>query len=344
MDKKAEKNTIKFSIGPRKQETEQQPLVQDWKKGMAETAAAAEKSEKQEEQEEKEEFQWILPEANSSVKGEEHAKVLYVPSEHKQKKGWKFAGNSNGKKAANIMLVIASAMVIGILFGYGMIKVVTQKEPAGPVTNVLQDETAPTKQDQPDGQAVPPAENPSNAAAVTIPEFTTGIIQGGVFNTEESANKIQQTFKEQQIPAVRIQHEGQYLLVVGLAENLETAKLTGSAYKEQGADVFAKTLTIPAKQAAMNEEDAATIPKLLDSFAFLSEASAKITNSQTADQAQLTAEEEKVKALVPKHAEVKMLQTYLLQGYEKAREGNPQGGKDAQAQLLSFLQAYTNLK
>ncbi|WP_157796246.1 hypothetical protein [Bacillus xiapuensis] len=310
MDKPNKPQTILLKVGGKKKakREEQKLIVQDWRRGGEESAAAAEP------QKEEEDFQWVL----ASEEEKDEALTLKAP-----------LAKQHGRKrvVSRLLLTIIGAVLIGLLLGYGMIKIITNKEEVPPKAALK--EPAGQKPDVP----APPAASKQQASS--LPVIESAIVQGGVFSTKEGAEAEKEKARNRGIPADIVSRQGQFVLLLGVAEQMETAKFVGAAYKAEGANVFAKTETFAAADTIPNEAD-----PLIDVFSLIAEESAKQLAGHSVDQSRLKEAKQQLEKAATGKKESAHLKKLLSDALIQAKSDQPQAAKAAQEKLLAFLAVY----
>ena len=216
--------------------------ISDWQAVKEEAAAAAE------DVIEPDEFEWVLPEVDRQ-EVPEFQKVNYTPTKGRKQFGRKLRGNYSPGISA-LIISIALAVVVGLAFGIPMLKIVktddaihaTGSEGAvgGSEEGVKEDIGSVT---------VHKAELPAMSAAV---------IQAGVFSTKESADAMISELSAQGLATSLIVMDDLHYLFIGVSDNLDEAKVWESELKAAGVDVWAKELSIGAKELEFGSEAEAT--------------------------------------------------------------------------------------
>lgn len=313
MDKPKKRPSISVTIGDKQKKQERKELeIKEWEKGSVESAAAAEP------EKDEDEFEWIFPE---EVEQKEEAITQYVPKQ----------STSSRRGIAKWIIIIASAVLIGLLLGYTMLKVVIQERGEQPQA-VLKEENA---SDGSSSADVPAAEKP---AAQSLSPIEASVVQGGIFSTEEAAAAMKSEITAKDIPAEVILQDGQYIVWLAVAATLDTAKMIGEAYEEGGAAVYAKQASIsPSSELQSSAAELASL------FPKVAEASGRRAAGRDVDSAELSAlEKELGEVKVPEGdqaaAELKQLLTASL---DELKGNQPQDAKAAQEKLLAFLSIYS---
>ncbi|OZI11298.1 hypothetical protein CEW92_12370 [Bacillaceae bacterium SAS-127] len=304
---KPKKQQLSLTISSKKEGSQQKKefLVQDWQKGGRESAAAAENKKE-------EEFQWVFPE---EVEKKEET-ISLKASLHPQQARRRVIGK--------LLFIIISAVLIGLLFGYAMVNIVTQKEES-PSKAML---TEPKQQQKSTNSTAP-------TTASLLPPIETSIVQGGVFSKKATAEKVMKRMKEEGVVAGIVQKDEQFLVVLGVSSQLATAKQLGEAYRAEAADVYAKTTTISSSIKTTGKESFAK------AFSVIAEESAKTLIGLPVDQAKLIEVEKELQAEKgTQKKEVASLQRLLVDAVNQAKSDQSQTAKAAQEKLLAFLAEY----
>ncbi|KAB7708614.1 hypothetical protein F9802_00185 [Bacillus aerolatus] len=312
MDKPKKSQDIFLTIGDNKKKQERKELiVPDWKKGSTESAAAAEPKK------EEEEFQWIFPE---ETERKEDVLEQYVSLKRPAAK-W---------TAGKLFIIVVSAVLIGLLLGYAMVKVVTQKEEVPPQA-ILKEAKVEKEAPAPAAPATP------KAAGTPLLPVEMAVVQGGVFSTKEAAAVMEKQLASKGLPAEVVTQNDQHIILLAASSTVETAKLIGSTYETAGAAVYAKQTSIaPAENL---QETAGELAAL---FPVIAEESGKKSAGVPADLNKLQEAEQKLQAVnIPSKDETSAkLKQLLTEALTEAKSDQPQAAKAAQEKLLAFLAVY----
>ncbi|WP_338750435.1 hypothetical protein [Bacillus sp. FJAT-52991] len=304
---KPKKQQLFLTISSKREGDQQKKelLVQDWQKGGRESAAATESKKE-------EEFQWVFPD-EAEKKEEAVSLKASLNQQHARK-----------RVIGKLLFIIISAILIGLLFGYTMVKIVTQKEEAPP--------QAMLKEPKKKQESVAPA---APATSSLLPPIEASIVQGGVFSTKAAAEKAMKRVKEEGLKAGIVRKDEQFILVLGVSAQLTTAKELGETYRANVADVYAKTINIPSSTKATGEETFA------NAFSIVAEESAKTLIGLPIDTPKLIQVEKELQAREGRKKEkIASLQRLLLDAVNQAKSDQPQAAQAAQEKLLAFLVAY----
>ncbi|WP_270583095.1 SPOR domain-containing protein [Bacillus smithii] len=326
--------TIKIVLDGKESE-KKNSITHRWNTSQKETAAAIEKNSG----EENESFAWVLPEEEVQKMGEDQVfhKIEYVStSKGKKKSGKRSVG---GKQAASLALSIVSAMIVGIMLGFVIVKVVTNADAGTPVKQVRSSQ-----------QGTVTAKS-NKEETLVLPELSASIVQGGIFSKEEAAQEVLKKVKDKGVPAETFMQDGQYVLLLGTAGSIEDAKKLGSLWKEKKVDVYAKTFTIPERKIQAAKSDTGLVEQYVSLFQLLSAESANIVLNKGADLANrdiIQSDLQKVEKQTPKTTALKTMQKSLLEAGKDithlSKQADRQKGIDAQEQLLKFIGAYSSAK
>ncbi|MEK4028648.1 hypothetical protein MKZ02_08850 [Pseudobacillus sp. FSL P4-0506] len=286
----------------------------EWKNGKKESAAAIEPKK------EEEEFQWLFPE-----EGEQKADVI---------EQYATMQKTTAKRATGkLFIIVMSAVIVGVLLGYALVKVVTQKEEGRPQA-ILKEEKPVKEREVTTPKAAPSAKSEKNS----LFSIETAVVQGGVFSTEDGANSMKQKMSDLGLPAEAVLQNGQYLILLAASSTIETAKLIEGIYGTAGADTYTKQLAIsPSKKLEESSGEMAAL------FSSIAEESGKKAAGLEADKNKLKEAESKLDAVKVEpsdetSAELKKLLTGAL---TEAKSNQPQAAKAAQEKLLAFLAVYS---
>lgn len=288
---------------------------QEWDNGKKESAAAIEPKK------EEEEFQWLFPEKTEQ---KEEAIQQYASMQQPAAK------QATGK----LLIIVISAVCVGVLLGYALVKVVTQKEePARHA--ILQEEKQEKVKEKENTAAVPAA---PKGKGTSLSSIEPAVVQGGVFSTKEAAEAVKRQINELGLPAEAVQQNGQYIVLLATASTVETAKLIGELYKASGADTYAKQVTVSPSQPL--GEAAGEIAAL---FPAVAEESGKQAAGRKGDQAELQKAEKALTAMDVQSNDrtAVQLKKLLTEALTEAKSDQPQAAKAAQEKLLAFLSVYS---
>ncbi|MED0666334.1 hypothetical protein P4T04_08430 [Bacillus badius] len=288
---------------------------QEWDNGKKESAAAIEPKK------EEEEFQWLFPEKTEQ---KEEAIQQYASVQQPAAK------QATGK----LLIIVISAVCVGMLLGYALVKVVTQKEE--PARHAILQEEKQEKVKEKENMAAAPAAPKGKGASLSSIE--PAVVQGGVFSTKEAAEAVKRQINELGLPAEAVQQNGQYIVLLAAASTVETAKLIGELYKASGADTYAKQVTVSPSQPL--GEAASEIAAL---FPAVAEESGKQAAGRKGDQAELQKAEKALTAMDVQSNDrtAVQLKKLLTEALTEAKSDQPQAAKAAQEKLLAFLSAYS---
>ncbi|MFK2824531.1 hypothetical protein QYG89_02310 [Bacillus sp. B190/17] len=316
MDKPKKSQGVFITIGGKKKQERKELIVQSLKKGPIESAAAAEEPKKAEE----EEFQWIFP--NETERRDDVLKQ-YAPVEKAATK------RATGK----LFIIVISAVLIGVLFGYALVKIITQKEEAPPQA-VLKEETVEQKAAAPSAPSAPTS--PKTTSAMLLPLEIT-VVQGGVFSTKDAAASVKQQIKSVGLPAEIVAQNGQYTVLLAVSSTMETAKIVGGVYEQAGVSTYAKQTSVSPAEGLQGEAG-----KLAALLPVVAEESGKSAAGLSVDTGKLQEVNDQLKAIKIQandeaSAQLKKLLTAAL---TEAKSDQPQAAKTAQEKLLAFLSVY----
>lgn len=226
-------NKIKIKINGDERPFKEEVSIHKWNANEAESAAATEKVA------EEDQFDWVLPEVEDNPIPE-FKKIYYEPSIEKAKPGKMFKKKS-GSHLLTIFISAATAISIGILFGFIMLKVIAYQ------TDGVSQKSIGNNPD-----SVPAGASAEKNRSVVLPAITTSIVQGGFFHDATApANEI----KQKGLPAVVITLEKNQYIFIGVSNNLAAAKQLAAEQKKQDVEVYAKQLTFPEKKLEVSTQD-----------------------------------------------------------------------------------------
>lgn len=133
------------------------------------------------------------------------------------------------RKIIKTLIVIGGGVAVGLVFGYVLLHTFVNPSPEGkPAGGVAQ---------QANGS---PTNNFGKETNVQLPAFTFYFVQGGVFSSQESANKTASEFKNKQFPAEVVQEDGKFVVYAGVAASRDDALAIAQLYRSQKQDVLIK--------------------------------------------------------------------------------------------------------
>ena len=314
---------ISIKINGEKTKFDEDLLVYDWKLGESETAAGEEAKDNG--------FDWILPDEEAEPP-QEYKKINYVSGSKKKKKSFK----NPFQDSVNLIMSLIGAIVVGAVLGFGTLKVITTTDgPAAPAAT-LQDNTAAGNTD---GQQA--------ISAVELKDFSTSILQGGVFSTEESLNAMKDSLDGKGLASASVEKDGQFFLLLGVSGDLETAKSLGGELKDQGVDVYAKDFVLGSKGINASKEEKTFLEKGNALYSSIAQASSIGMVGGTPDDATLKTIQSGIKELesikVGQESIASMKKSLVDAGNLAASIKSPEDAQKIQGELLSYLQLYGGL-
>lgn len=156
--------------------------------------------------------------------------------------------NIQMSKVKNILIVIASALLIGSMLGFMMIKMITNFEPD------LNEEPLVANASLKDNDTK--EANPTDLETLHLDKIHAFVLQVGVFSEVENANEWEATFKEADIKTFIWEREGKHYLLAGIAPTKDQAQIMATRIKEANFDVFIKEWETNEveKQVTLEEE------------------------------------------------------------------------------------------
>lgn len=330
MDKEAkpEETTRVIKIKPTPSESD----------GFLETAAAQEPVD--------ESFDWIIPESTENDIVEYKIASNTKPKKKDPIKITSFSANSlkkNGRPLGSIIISTTFAILIGLTFGFFMLKLVT--EPSKKVT------LAPPVTEEVSGGTEKSTSTGKTTTAV-LEQLTTNVIQGGVFSSKDGAKATADQITSKGIPSQLVEMDGKQYLFMGVADTIATAKTLGNKYKENGVqEVFAKPILVDEKKVAdVSEKEKAFLeaaPTMYQALSIVT-SSALVTKSIPEESTKtLTALGEQLKVSGLKNENVKKLYAELTAADEKVKDFQKSKSEKslsaAQQHLLNFLSIYYSM-
>ncbi|RDU35050.1 hypothetical protein DRW41_19920 [Neobacillus piezotolerans] len=335
MDKQ-KNNTIKVKLNnesrpvvekPRKDsQPVMEPIITEDEPAHEEAAAAVDAGE--------EAFDWILPEGEPIEQG----KIIINEASDtasiypKQSGGTKRKSGFPNKPA---LLTIVFAIMVGVGLGAGMLKLVFIDKEATSAINPAGEET--TSQDD---------ETKPSATATEVPNLSAFVVQEGIYSSTEFAETARKNLEEKGIPAAILDKGGQAMLLAGIAGSIESAKGIGEQLTEKGIAIYAKEISITARQkenvTAEEKQFLSGAPELFGKASLMS--GLAMEGKSAGGTADVLKELNAIDASKFQNPNIKTLYSDLaeaarnLEAYEKS--GNKQTAMAAQTHLLNFIAKY----
>lgn len=323
-NKRDEDKKISIKINGEKTNFNEDLLVYDWKLGESEAAAGEEAEDNG--------FDWILPDDEEAKPPKEYKKINYVTGNKKKRKSFK----NPFQDSVNLLMSIIGAVVVGAVLGFGTLKVITTTDGPSTPAATLQDTTA-------EGNT----EGKQSVSAVELQDFSTSILQGGVFSSEESLNAMKDSLAGKGLSSASVEKDGQFFLLLGVSGDLETAQSLGAELKEQGVDVFAKDFVFGAKGINASKEEKSLLEKGNGLYNTLAMESSSAMTGGTPDEKTIQTIQSGVKELegikVGQDSIASMKESLVNAGNLAAGMKTPEDAQKVQEELLSYLQHYSGL-
>ncbi|RBP04285.1 sporulation related protein [Rossellomorea aquimaris] len=325
MNNKRDKDKkISIKINGEKTNFDEDLLVYDWKLSESEAAAGEEAEDNG--------FDWILPDDEEAQPPKEYKKINYVSGNKKKRKSFK----NPFQDSVNLLMSIIGAVVVGAVLGFGTLKVITTTDGPSAPAATLQDTTA-------EGNT----EGKQSVSAVELQDFSTSIVQGGVYSTEEQLNAMQDSLSAKGFSHASVEKDGQFFLFLGVAGDLETAKNLGSKLKDQGVEVYAKDFVLGSKGINASKEEKTFLEKGNALYSTIAQASSSGVVGGTPDDAIIQTIQSGVKELegikVGQESIASMKENLVKAGNLAAAMKSPEDAQKVQEELLSYLQLYSGL-
>ncbi|MGG1628942.1 SPOR domain-containing protein [Rossellomorea sp. NRS-1567] len=325
MNNKRDKDKkISIKINGEKTNFDEELLVYDWKSGESEAAAGEEAKDNG--------FDWVLPDDEEAQPPKEYKKINYVSGNKKKRKSFK----NPFQDSVNLLMSIIGAVVVGAVLGFGTLKVITTTDGPSAPAATLQDTTA-------EGNT----EGKQSVSAVELQDFSTSILQGGVFSTKESLNAMKDSLAGKGLSSASVEKDGQFFLLLGVSGDLETAKSLGAELKEQGVDVFAKDFVFGAKGINASKEEKSFLEKGNGLYNTLAMESSSGMVGGTPDEKTIQTIQSGVKELegikVGQESIASMKESLVNAGNLAEAMKSREDAQKVQEELLSYLQLYSGL-
>lgn len=293
-----------------------------------------------------EQFSWILPENKHKPKQFRGLSNVKRPSPKKVSKGFKWSSKgsfrknkSSNKVVPSIVFIILIAVLVGTSFGLVMVNMVKSDQKAG--TEIPSSE-------------MPPVTAENGKSSLTIEAISSFVIQGGVFSTEEAAEKGLAQAINKGIPAKIIEMDNKIYLFIGVADNMDHAKAIGGKLEKEGFSFYAKEVTFGNAANTSLEKEEITLLKqasaLYDTLSSMS-ASASLSGKIPVEfKETLSRQLEQWQKLNEKNIEIPQIQEMKkeldegvkkIKGFEKSGDEKSLAG--VQQHLLNFLALFQQL-
>jgi stage II sporulation protein B len=257
MDKSNKGNTITIKINrkdlpPKEQDdTPVQSKIREKSESHLSESGEQESAAAKEPIEEGETFEWILPAKKGATESKQSKNESIEKIEESKSKSKlppflnKVNKSEQSKKGmfTPIFLSIFFAVLVGTTFGLTMLKMVPPEQVTvgeQPVVGTEQKEETPIA---------------AGTVELALPSLSGSVVQESVYTSQESAEQIKNSLKERGIPAEVFSVDGKFALFIGVAQNVEAAKVMGQAYKASGTDTFTKEFIIEEKTVSNLKEE-----------------------------------------------------------------------------------------
>ncbi|OCA91256.1 hypothetical protein A8F94_05190 [Bacillus sp. FJAT-27225] len=287
-----------------------------------------------------ESFDWILPELEPEAPKEyiikeatDTASIYPKPAKSSKPSRQSFKFNTISLKP--LVIPIIFAILIGVTFGTGMLKMLGSGDVLEEVGSPIKPVAGTSKKDP---------KTSDKKAAFTLLPLSTFAVQEGVYTKKDSAESKKDELVSKGIPAAVLDMDGKAMMLVGVADSLEKAKEVGAAMKAKGIEIYAKEVALPEKDAGkLSEQEAAFLkesPALYNSLS--GAASAGISGGSPDETAkQALAQLKKTDSSKFKNENVKKLYNGLLSAATLLSSTPDEAGSiKAQQHLLDFLVSY----
>jgi cell division septation protein DedD len=184
--------------------------------------------------------------------------------------GWR----PSRKPPFSLLLAAASAVSLGLLFGFGAMSVFQQEQVTKTYQTVLdgtfQTLTAANPAGTPSGaktagndstvpaSATPAAEDPAGApASLHLPQLSVYMAQVGVFKDKANAQSAVDSLQKQGLPHFLYEHQGDHYVFVATAPTRDDILGLGSVLKNKQMEVHVRELVFPAGDKQLGSNQAA---------------------------------------------------------------------------------------
>ncbi|KQU59432.1 hypothetical protein ASG66_06810 [Bacillus sp. Leaf406] len=319
----AKKSKVSIKINGEKKTFDEDLPVHDWKGAEEEIASAEEKVDDKD-------FEWVLPEGDFQPP-KEYKKINYVSGKNKKRKSFR----NPFQDSINLLMSLVGAIVVGAVLGFGTLKVITATE---------SDAAPAALQEKPVAQEETTA---SKVAAVEVDGLKTSILQGGVFSKEEALVSMKETLATKGIPGAQIEKDGQWILILGVSNDLTSARALGEEVKKLGVDVYAKDFELSAKGINATKGEQSFLEKGGSLFQELTKASSAAVVSGKMEAGSVKAIETAAKEVegikVEQEGFVSMKKSLQEASAKAAAISSAEDAREVQGELLKYVEQYGGL-
>ncbi|MDT3492934.1 stage II sporulation protein B [Bacillus toyonensis] len=281
------------------------------------------------EEKKKDEFEWMVVESERPKNVVPFQKKKSAPVE-KYRKKW-----SN-----TLIVIVATAIIIGTAFGMGMLQLLTGQGTTGEstVTASKQTENEESKVDGTEEQTPASKEEKQKAQTGTSLEpMKLFFVQGGLYSSKETGQAALEEWKGNGGVAALKPSGDKYALIVGIASDEQAINQLMTQYKNDGVSVLKKNWDITDKALLKdNKEIGAFLTKVQPLYTHLAKYASSVQASGKSNVKDIEVIEKEWKAIEKvgksmKQEEVKKLYMYTSIAVQTVKDGK--GDKESLAKL-----------
>ncbi|PFL20679.1 stage II sporulation protein B [Bacillus cereus] len=199
------------------------------------------------EEKKKDEFEWMV------VESERPQNVVPFKKEKPSS-----MAQYRKKWSTTIIAIVATAIIIGTVFGMGIIHLLTGQGTTGEGTVTASKQTG-NEEQKVDGtveQTVPPKEEKQKAqVGAALEPMKLFFVQGGLYSSEEKGQAAIEEWKSNGGVAALKPSGDKYALVVGVASDEQAVNQLIGQYKQDGVSVLKKNWDITDKVLLKNDKE-----------------------------------------------------------------------------------------
>ncbi|HHT7188291.1 TPA: stage II sporulation protein B [Bacillus cereus] len=285
------------------------------------------------EEKKKDEFDWMVVESERPKNVVPFQKAKLASMEKRRKK-W-----SN-----TFIAIVATAIVIGTVFGMGMLQLLTGQGATGgsEVTTPKQPENQEAKTGGTAEQTpAPKEEKPKAQVGASLNPMKLYFVQGGVYSSEEKGQAAVEEWKSNGGAAALKPSGDKYALVVGIASDEQAINQLTTQYKNDGVSVLKKNWDITDKAMLKDDKElGAFLTKVQPLYTHLTQYTSSVQAGGKSNEKDIEAIEKEWKAVEKvgksmKQAEAKKLYMYTSVAVQTVKEGK--GDKESLAKLNQVI-------
>ncbi|MGE7936212.1 stage II sporulation protein B [Bacillus paramycoides] len=266
------------------------------------------------EEKKKDEFEWMVVESErpQNVVPFQKAKSAHMG---KYRKKW-----SN-----TLIVIVATAIIIGTAFGMGMLHLLTGQGTTGESTATTSKQMG--NEEKKVGGTTEPKEEKPKAQGVSLEPMKLFFVQGGLYSSEEKGQAALEEWKSNGGIAALKPSGDKYALVVGVASDEQVVNQLIDQYKQDGVSVLKKNWDITDKALLKNDKEVGGfLAKVQPLYTHLTKYVSTAQTSGKSDSKDVEAIEKEWQAIEKegksmKREDAKKLYTYTSVAMQTIKEG-----------------------